>query len=670
VAGEPDNHPMAERYLIAGPYRLDTRNERLSVDGTPVRLGGKALHLLKVFMEHPQMLMTKSDLFDFVWPGVAVSESVLTTTIKELRQALGDDARQPGVIETVHRRGYRFMLPVEEKSDEDLETAAALVSPIPPAMLPVRPDAVQRHSFLMVIGLAVAGLFLLAFAASGRIASLQPGGMSPYPKSVAVLPFENLSSEPDVDWFAEGLTEEVLDRLTRVPDLHVASRLSSLDLLQSGRSLPEAAHAVGVANVLEGTVRRANGRVRVTVQLIRAKDGFQIWSQNYDRPADDIISIQEDIAFEIASALQTVMDPEKLDAMVKVGTRSVEAYEAYLRGVSFDRRQLDDGGIDNMNAAADSYERARALDPHFAAAHWKSALTWFGNTTRINASLRKDEETEAERRRQFLVRVDAAIAASQDETETLRYLAARAGAELKLSDAHAYMKSYLEQRPRDIDAWDQYGDLSAYVGQRSELPVAAERIDTLSTESGDPQSRAITLYVQANLPGEAVATARRQLALRPEAATTLYQAHRAFIWAGEIAEARALLPRLRETNLQEANLLLAELRQACAEQKFDEARAVRQRIDEVGYLTARWTAAQTIGDTASAKTLLGPLDTPESLPRLIQFMIYPTFDAAQYPVLRATLKQAGIDPHPVIPVPQACAGAVNGTGIDAKRQGQ
>jgi TolB-like protein len=416
--------------------------------------------------------------------------------------------------------------------------------------------------------------------------------MSAHPKSVAVLPFENLSSEPDVDWFAEGLTEEVLDRLTRVPDLHVASRLSSLDLLQSGRSLPDAAHAVGVANVLEGTVRRANGRVRVTVQLIRAKDGFQIWSQNYDRPAEDIISIQEDIAFEIASALQTVMDPEKLDAMVKVGTRSVEAYEAYLRGVSFDRRQLDDGGIDNMNAAADSYERARALDPHFAAAHWKSALTWFGNTTRINASLRKDEETEAERRRQFLLRVDAAIAASQDETETLRYRAARAESELKLSDAHAYMKSYLEQRPRDIDAWDQYGDLSAYVGQRSELRIAAERINTLSIESGDPQSRAITLYVQANLPGEAVAAARRQLALRPDAATTLYQAHRAFIWAGEIAEARALLPRLRETNLQEANLLLAELRQACAEQKFDEARAARKRIDEVGYVTARWTAAQ------------------------------------------------------------------------------
>jgi hypothetical protein len=118
----------------------------------------------------------------------------------------------------------------------------------------------------------------------------------------------------------------------------------------------------------------------------------------------------------------------------------------------------------NRNAAADSYERARALDPHFAPAHWKSALTWFGNTTRINASLRKDEGTEAERRPQFLIRVEAAIAASQDETETLRYRAARAESELKLSDAHAYMKSYLEHRPRDIDAWDQYVDLSAYVG--------------------------------------------------------------------------------------------------------------------------------------------------------------------------------------------------------------
>src|SRR3990167_7718370 len=111
---------MSKRYLVAGPYRLDTLEERLFVDGTSVRIGGKAFRLLTVFMQHPQALMTKSDLFDFVWPGVAVSESVLTTAIKEVRQVMGDDARRPGVIETAHRRGYRFMLPVHEMAEEDL----------------------------------------------------------------------------------------------------------------------------------------------------------------------------------------------------------------------------------------------------------------------------------------------------------------------------------------------------------------------------------------------------------------------------------------------------------------------------------------------------------------------------------------------------------------------
>ena len=192
------------------------------------------------------------------------------------------------------------------------------------------------------------------------------------------------------------------------------------------------------------------------------------------------------------------------------------------------------------------------------------------------------------------------------------------------------------------------------MGQGSELARAAEQIDVLSTQAGDPQSRAITLFVQAGMYDAALATAKRQLALRPDAAMTLYQSHRAFISAGKITEARALLSRLSATSLQDVNLLLADLRQACAESRIDEARAARSRIDEIGHLAARWIAAQTMGDDEAAADLLRPLDTPENLPRLIQFMIYPTFDVSRYPVLDAALRHAGIAPSPPIAVPRKC----------------
>src|SRR3712207_5026478 len=105
------------RYLLSGPYRLDLRDERLWRGGEPVRLGGKAFALLRALMLHPQTLVTKDELFELVWPGVIVSESVLTTAVKELRQAIGDKARRPSVIETVHGRGYRFLLPVEQRDE-------------------------------------------------------------------------------------------------------------------------------------------------------------------------------------------------------------------------------------------------------------------------------------------------------------------------------------------------------------------------------------------------------------------------------------------------------------------------------------------------------------------------------------------------------------------------
>jgi TolB-like protein len=167
-----------------------------------------------------------------------------------------------------------------------------------------------------------------------------PEAVAEVDKSVAVLPFADLSQNQDQEWFADGLAEEILNALARTPDLLISARTSTFAYKGTDKDIPTIAKELGVAHVLEGSVRRAGERIRVTAQLIRAVDGFHLWSQNYDRDATDIIEIQEDLAIQIANALETTMDPESLTDMVRVGTSSVEAYQAYIHSVALLARSL------------------------------------------------------------------------------------------------------------------------------------------------------------------------------------------------------------------------------------------------------------------------------------------------------------------------------------------
>ncbi len=649
---------MTPRYLIADAVRLDLCDERLWLNGQPTRLGGKAFALLRALMTQPQMLVTKDELIENVWNGLAVSDSVLTTAVKEVRKAMQDDARAPIFVETVHRRGYRFIKPVEQQ-DEDYVAAltVGLTQPdMPETIKPVGLPQTKRRWLVTAVFAALVGIMLwlyLPITGPAPLAANQSSAI--HPKSIAVLPFRDLSASSDHAWFADGLTEEVISRLTRTPDLHVASRLSTGQLRQGTGTVSSMARTLGVAHVLDGAVRREDGRVRVTAELVRTSDGFQLWSQTYDRPADEVISIQEDIAFRIASAMKTVMQPAKLRAMVAAGTRSVEAYEAYLQGVVADRRSLDTGGREHAIAAAAAYERARTLDPDFAEAHWRSAQSWFGKVTRINGLLSGQGMSDAQRLAQFLVRVDRAIITSKDETESLKYRSARAAVQLELRSAHRLLVDYLKARPRDIDAWEDMAERAAYAGERSWIAHAGERIHTLSIEAGEPRSRAITVTAMALQFDDAVKRARQQIKLRPESAMVRYQAHRAFIWAGKKEEARASLRHVLASELPEETKINARLRQACADGHREDATALRKQLDVLGApLSARWLAAQILGDKAAAKALLQPLDNPAGLPTLMQFMINPSFDTSLYPELSSTLATAGVTSPRAQPMLATC----------------
>ena len=635
------------RYLISGPIRLDRRDERVWRNGQEVRLGGKAVALLRALMERPRTLVTKDELFDIVWPGLAVSESVLTTAAKEVRQALGDDARNPQLIQTVYGRGYRF-LPDVETSDE--------VSAQPPE---VRPSKVlPRDRWLWgavaaVVLVVAAAAFLLMRSGGNETAA---AATTSHAKSIAVLPFEDLSPERDQGWFAEGLTEEILNSLARTPDLHVAARTSTMSI-QAG-DIREIGRRLNVAHVLEGSVRRDGDRLRVTAQLIRASDGFHLWSQNYDRPMRDAVSIQEDIALAIAHALKTVMSPESLQAMVQQGTRSVEAYEEYLKALAYDRRALETGDDNFGRMSAEAFERARTIDPGFAAAQWAAAQYWFGNATRVGSTQTEKRGSEDQRLKEYLLRVDAAIASSRGRPENFKYRSARALMDLRFREALRLMQMYLRQRPRDVDAWEEVVDLAGYADDRRFMAQAAERIHTLSFETGQPLSRALTASVLSLDIPNAVKRSREQLRRSPGEALIQYQAHRALLWGGRRDEARAVLSRMRSSSLPPENILLAELRQACADGGTG-AREIAARIAGASDSSTSdaWHSANLLGDARRAAEVLKPLDRPERLTTLMQYLVYPEFDVRPFPNLQARLRADGIERRPPVRPPFICPAA-------------
>ncbi len=246
---------MLDRTLTFGRYRLEPRGGLMSGDRN-VRLTPKALALLSFMAARPGDVITKEELFDAVWPEVTVGDAALVTCIQEIRSALGDDARRPRYVETVHRRGYRFigkMAAVPHQAATDSWTH--------PLALPDRP-------------------------------------------SIAVLPFDNMSDGPDQEYFADGISEDLITGLSRIHWLFVIARNSTFVYKNRAVDVRQVARELGVRYVLEGSVRRAGKRLRVSAQLIDALTGGHHWAEQYDRELGDIFAVQDEITRSVVAAIE------------------------------------------------------------------------------------------------------------------------------------------------------------------------------------------------------------------------------------------------------------------------------------------------------------------------------------------------------------------------------
>ncbi len=394
-----------------GVFEVDLRSGELRKQGLKIKLQGQPIQILALLLERPGDVVTREEIQKKLWPADTFVdfEHGLNAAIKKLRAALGDSADSPRFVETLHGRGYRFIAPVEG-------CPAPPISPSPPApaggtfarrALPVAGTALAVVGLVAVlIGLNVGGLReqLLSGVAPGQITSL------------AVLPLENLSGDPEQEYFADGMTEALIGELGRIWALRVISRTSVMQYKKAKKPLSEIARELDVDAVIEGSVLRAGKQVRITVQLMRAEPEEQLWSQSYQRDISEILALQYEVARAIAREIKIALTPEEQTRLAIASSVNPGAHESYLQG----RYHLATETNDGMELAIEYFQQALEKDPNYALPYAGLAEAYLLGRTR-GLQPRNAAITRAKAAAEKALEMDPALGKAHTSLALIRY---------------------------------------------------------------------------------------------------------------------------------------------------------------------------------------------------------------------------------------------------------
>jgi TolB-like protein/DNA-binding winged helix-turn-helix (wHTH) protein/cytochrome c-type biogenesis protein CcmH/NrfG len=364
-------------------YELSETDFCLSREGQRIALEPKALRVLILLVSRAGRLVDKQELLEWVWPDTFVEENTLTRTIAILRRQLGDSSRDSKLIETVPTRGYRFIAAVESlpehvRTSSSSPAASVHTEPLVPPpetivdtasvsdsklrdSLPPTNTETPRTGVLKLKWLLLALSLSLAAILVFRIMDRLQHAEEPI-RSLAVLPLDDLSPGAREDYFADGMTDELITELARIPGLRVVSRTSVMQDKGAHKSLAQIARELNVDAVVEGSVTRSGDRVRITAQLIDARSDKHLWAQTFERPLGDILSLQDDVAREISVQTSSVLTPAARAELTNARHIKPEAHDDYLRGLYFTQRR--DGDL-----AVSYFRKAIALEPNYGAAN-------------------------------------------------------------------------------------------------------------------------------------------------------------------------------------------------------------------------------------------------------------------------------------------------------------
>jgi TolB-like protein/DNA-binding winged helix-turn-helix (wHTH) protein/tetratricopeptide (TPR) repeat protein len=393
-------------HFRVGDLTIDLGRGRVMRAEEEIALPKLSYDLLLFLTRAAPNLVSMDELMQGVWPRLIVSPETVSQRVKLLRDALGDDPKAPRYIAGLRGRGYQIVAPVEKLTGEQLgETpcsptraissepqltderapSAATVNQVAVASAVPTPDALTRRlrtRYWLAIAavLLIAGLlFAMHFLSAPRqevVNAVPPkttsqAAFSPPPRSVAVLPFVNMSGDANDEYFSDGLSEELLATLVRVDDLQVAARTSSFSFKGSSADIQTIGRRLNVAAVLEGSVRKTGERMRITAQLINTETGFHLWSETYDRDLKDVFALQSEVAVAVANAMRVRLLGDDVKQLSVGGTQNPKAFDAYLRGRKLRSATQTEESLKEQLAA---YDEAISADPGFALAHSRRAL--------------------------------------------------------------------------------------------------------------------------------------------------------------------------------------------------------------------------------------------------------------------------------------------------------
>ena len=361
--------PASSSRFRFSSFEVDLRSGELRKQGLKVKIHDQPLRILAMLLEHPGEVVSREELRDKLWPAdTFVDFDVgLNSAVKRLRDALGDSAESPRFIQTLPRRGYRLIVPVESLDADQRVTEE--IAEVPASKPKIEFRTVQTGTTRQVLlsktwvkaGIAVAIFAILVGIGSWWRARLKGG-----PYTIAVLPFKNLSSEPESDYFSDGLTVEIIHNLSIIDGLQVKSATSSFAFKGKPSNVLEVGKQLGASLVLEGSVLRTGERLRIDAQLVRASDDLAIWSGRFDRELKDIFVIQDEISRSIVNELRL-----KLGGGQRRYNTNLEAYDLYLKAETLANLHGDE-----LPKSVELFENVIAKDPDFAPAHAGLAIAY------------------------------------------------------------------------------------------------------------------------------------------------------------------------------------------------------------------------------------------------------------------------------------------------------
>jgi|SRR5436190_244441 len=540
-----------------GAFEVDLQAGELRKKGFKVRLQEQPLQVLALLLGQPGHVVTREELRQKLWGGTVVDfEHSINTTINKLRDALGDSADSPRFIETLPRRGYRFIYPVNGAPAPD----GALPLNGVPAAIPVhgapaaapsasrgRPEDASKHrgpavwwperrvARLLVVALPPVLLLLLSLNVSGVRDRLLGRAGPPEITSLAVLPLKNLSDDPQQDYFIDGMTEALVTELGKIGALHVLSYQSTVGYRQTTKPLPQIARELNVEAFLEGAVLHSGAKVRITASLVQASPERHLWAESYEFNLRDVLAVQGEVARDVARGIRAKMTPREQQRLTTNRRVDSQAYQDYLLG----RAHLSKPATEESWLRAKEYfEKAIAKDPDYAPAYAALAEV-YGRQPRAGAMTRNPRENRIQIRRWC----EKALELDDTLAEPHAILARLAQQQWDWVNAEREYRRAIELNP-SYPAARIWHAMYLYAMQRfDEAAAEARRAQELDPTSPLVNTWAGAAYFLVGRVDEAMASWRRALELDPGDVDASLALGRAYVTQGKYEAAIAQLKR-------------------------------------------------------------------------------------------------------------------------------